>query len=42
VVDHDGQVAVALLVADLVNADPDETAEGVVGRTTIGHHPVDD
>jgi hypothetical protein len=42
VVDDDGQVAVPLLVADLVDPDPDQTIEGVVGGTTIGHHAGDD
>jgi len=42
VVDDDGQVAVPLLVADLVDPDPDQATERIVGRPSVGHHPGDD
>ena len=42
VVDHDGQVAVAALVGDLVDADAGEALEGVVGGPAVGDDALDD
>ena len=42
VVHADRQVAVPLFVADLVDADPHQALEGVMGRSPLGHHSFDD
>jgi len=36
---HDHEVAVALLVADLVDPDPPQPLEPIAGRLSIGSHP---
>jgi len=42
VVHHDHQVAVAALVADLIDPDAPQAIERVVGGSAVCHHPVDD